>query len=121
MSGETLPDIPFTVIRGRGPHGLALHLWMRDRGLSGYRLVDAADDWLPLYGPSRPMQATGHLRSPRELDFTLGHPERSMAAFVDEDGSRPLGNVYSLGDAASETFNRRTPRGTGHLVRSPTQ
>jgi hypothetical protein len=44
--------------------------------VSGYRLVDAADDWLPLYGPNGPMQAVGELRSPRELDFSLGRPAR---------------------------------------------
>ena len=108
MHDDMLPAVPLTVIGGRGPHGLALHLWMRDRGLNGYRLVDAADDWLPLYGPSGPMQAAGHLRSPRELDFTLGRPEREMAAFVDEDGSKPLANVYSLHEAADEAFNLST-------------
>ncbi|CAA9553381.1 MAG: hypothetical protein AVDCRST_MAG86-10 [uncultured Truepera sp.] len=102
---EPLRDVPLTVVGGRGPHGLALHLWLQDRGLSGYRLVDAADDWLPLYGPDGPMQAVGELRSPRELDFSLGCAEREMARFVDEDGSRPLANVYSLQDAACETFN----------------
>lgn len=105
---EPLSDVPLTVIGGRGPHGLALHLWLQDRGLSGYRLVDAADDWLPLYGPEGPMQAVGELRSPRELDFSLGRPEREMAGFVDADGSRPLANVYSLKDAACESFNLST-------------
>lgn len=50
-----MDSVPLTVVGGRGPHGLALHLWLQDRGVTGYRLVDAADDWLPLYGPSGPM------------------------------------------------------------------
>lgn len=100
--------VPLTVIGGRGPHGLALHLWLQDRGLSGYRLVDAAADWLPLYGPNGPMQAVGELRSPRELDFSLGCQERGMASFTDEDGTRPLAGVYSLQDAACESFNLST-------------
>ena len=108
MSAAPLSDVPLTVIGGRGPHGLALHLWLQDRGLSGYRLVDAADDWLPLYGPNGPMQAVGELRSPRELDFSLGCAERGMAHFTDEDGSQPLANVYSLQDAACEMFNLST-------------
>ena len=107
MSAAPLSDVPLTVVGGRGPHGLALHLWLQDRGLSGYRLVDAAD-WLPLYGPAGPMQAVGELRSPRELDFSLGCAARRMTSFVDEDGSRPLANVYSLSDAACETFNLAT-------------
>lgn len=45
------------------------------------------------------------MRSPRELDFSLGSAARAMGAFVDDDGSRPLANVYSLEDAARETFN----------------
>jgi len=100
--------IPLTVVGGRGPHGLALHLWLQDRGVTGYRLVDAADDWLPLYGLAGPMQAVGELRSPRELDFSFGRPERGMTEFIDEDGSRPLAGVYSLADAACETFNLST-------------
>lgn len=105
----TPPDVPLTVVGGRGPHGLALHLWLRDRGLNeGYALVDAADDWLPLYGPNGPMQAVGELRSPRELDFALGCEDRAMTRFTDSDGSRPLENVYSLKDAACETFNLST-------------
>ena len=101
--------IPLTVVGGRGPHGLALHLWLRDRGVTGgYCLVDRADDWLPLYGPSGPMQATGELRSPRDLDFSLGCDDRAMTRFVDEDGSSPLANVYSLQDAACERFNLST-------------
>lgn len=108
MGARSLDDVPLTVIGGRGPHGLALHLWMQGRGLEGYVLVDAADDWLPLYGPDGPMQAVGELRSPRELDFSLGCAARAMTKFVDEDGSRPLANVYSLQDAACESFNLST-------------
>jgi NAD(P)-dependent dehydrogenase (short-subunit alcohol dehydrogenase family) len=108
MSAAPLSDVPLTVIGGRGPHGLTLHLWLQDRDLTGYRLVDAADDWLLLYGPSGPMQAVGELRSPRELDFSLGCAERGMAHFTDEDGSQPLAGVYSLQDAACETFNLST-------------
>lgn len=81
---------------------------MQDRGLGGYRLVDPAPDWLPLYGPNGPMQATGHLRSPRELDFSLGNPHRAMAHFRDQDGSYPHAGVYSLQEAADETFNLTT-------------
>lgn len=104
-----MPDsIPLTVIGGRGPHGLALHLALQDQGINDYCLVDAAESWLPLYGPDGPMQAVGELRSPRELDFSLGCPERAMTQFIDDDGSRPLENVYSLRDAASETFNLTT-------------
>jgi len=41
-----LEHVPITLIGGRGPHGLALHLWMRDRGLEGaYALVDPAPTW----------------------------------------------------------------------------
>lgn len=105
MHPEPLSDVPLTVIGGRGPHGLALHLWLQDRGVKGYRLVDAAPDWLPLYGPDGPMQAVGYLRSPLELDFSLGVPERGMGAFRDEDGGFPLRDVYRLEDAASEAFN----------------
>lgn len=101
-------DIPMTVIGGRGPHGLALHLLMQERGLNDYALVDPATHWLPLYGPQGPMQATGFLRSPRELDFSLGQPQREMRAFVDEDGSRPLANVYSLKEATCDRFNEST-------------
>jgi hypothetical protein len=103
-----MADIPLTVIGGRGPHGLSLHLWMQERGLSGYKLVDAAPHWLPLYGPDGPMKAVGHLRSPRELDFSLGNTSRSMCHFKDDDGSKPLANVYSLNDAENDTFNEST-------------
>ena len=101
-------DIPITVIGGRGPHGLALHLLMQERGLNDYVLVDPATHWLPLYGPQGPMQATGFLRSPCELDFSLGQPQREMRAFIDEDGSRPLANVYSLKEATCNHFNEST-------------
>lgn len=90
-------DVPLTVVGGRGPPGLALHLWLQDRGVGeGYALVDAADDWPPLYGPGGPMQAVGRLRSPRELDFSLGREGRAMTRFTEADGSRPLEHVYSL-------------------------
>jgi hypothetical protein len=105
--GQVMADIPITVIGGRGPHGLALHLWMKDRGLSGYRLVDPAPHWLSLYGPKGPMQAVGQLRSPRELDFSLGRRERSMVAFR-EEGSCPLVEVYSLEQARDPHFNEST-------------
>jgi Pyridine nucleotide-disulphide oxidoreductase len=101
-------DTPLTVIGGRGPHGLALHLWMQERGLDDYTLIDAAPDWLSLYGPNGPMKAVGYLRSPRELDFSLGNPARSMAHFKDEGESSPLANVYSLKDADNDTFNETT-------------
>ena len=100
-------DIPLTVVGGRGPHGLALHLLMQDRGLTGYVLVDLAPHWLPLYGPSGPMQATGFLRSPRELDFSLGCEARRMTRFREGD-TFPLANVYSLKDAACDHFNEHT-------------
>jgi hypothetical protein len=89
---------------------------MQERGLTGYKLVDAAPHWLPLYGPDGPMKAVGYLRSPKELDFSLGNDSRAMSHFTDEDGSRPLANVYSLNDADDDTFNEstteanRTPR-----------
>lgn len=102
-----MADIPITVVGGRGPHGLAFHLWMRDRGLSGYALVDPAPHWLPLYGPEGPMQAVGHLRSPRELDFSLGQCERSMVAFC-EEGRYPLAEVYSLEQAKDPHINEAT-------------
>lgn len=110
-------DVPITLIGGRGPHGLAFHLWMRDRGYADadYRLVDPAPHWLPLYGPDGPMQAVEHLRSPRELDFSLGRPERQMTRFVDDDGTRPLANVYSLNDV--EQFERNEQ--TSEAVRAP--
>lgn len=100
-------DIPIAVIGGRGPHGLALHLWMQDRGLTGYRLIDPAPHWLALYGPEGPMQAVEHLRSPRELDFSLSRPERAMGAYC-EDGNYPLAGVYSLDDAQDPAFNSAT-------------
>ncbi|MGL4608852.1 MAG: FAD-dependent oxidoreductase [Trueperaceae bacterium] len=103
-----MADIPLTVIGGRGPHGLALHLWMQERGLTGYKLVDAAPHWLPLYGPDGPMKAVGYLRSPKELDFSLGNLSRAMSHFQDDDGSSPLENVYSLNDAVNDTFNKST-------------
>lgn len=103
-----MAEIPLTVIGGHGPHGLALHLWMQERGLTGYKLVDAAPHWLPLYGPDGPMKAVGHLRSPRELDFSLGNPSRAMSHFQNEDGSSPLANVYSLNDAENDAFNEST-------------
>lgn len=101
-------SVPITVVGGRGPHGLALHLLMQARGLGGYALVDPAPHWLPLYGPQGPLQATGFLRSPRELDFRFGCRERAMTRFVAEDGNRPLANVYSLKDAADDDFNEST-------------
>ncbi|MAZ53605.1 MAG: hypothetical protein CMO31_06275 [Trueperaceae bacterium] len=81
---------------------------MQARGNGNYALVDPAPHWLPLYGPDGPMQATDFLRSPRELDFSLGQTERAMTAFVDEDGSQPLANVYSLQDASCDRFNETT-------------
>jgi len=53
---------------------------------------------LPLYSPQG-ATAVRHLRSPRELDFSLGDNQRSMANFVDSDGTRPLAGVYGLQDA----------------------
>lgn len=101
-----LPDLPITVVGGRGPHGLALHLWMRDRGLEGcYALVDPSPAWLPLYGDAGPARFTTHLRSPRELDFALGDPDRAMSAWRDADGSRPMADVYTLAEAADPHVN----------------
>lgn len=100
-------DIPLTVVGGRGPHGLALHLLLRDRGVTGYALVDPAPHWLPLYGPGGPMQATGRLRSPHELDFSFGYEARRMTRFR-EGAEFPLANVYSLKDAACDHFNEST-------------
>lgn len=112
-----LPDLPITVVGGRGPHGLALHLWMRDRGLEGcYALVDPSPRWLPTYGDGGPARFTEHLRSPRELDFALGDPARSMTTWRDVDASRPLADVYALAEAADPHVNaaigpeRRVPR-----------
>ncbi|MEM7736023.1 MAG: NAD(P)-binding domain-containing protein [Deinococcota bacterium] len=85
------------VIGGRGPHGLAAHLYLQDRGFTDYCLLDPASSWLPLYSPDG-IASVKHLRSPRELDFSLGDSRRSMANFVAEDGKRPLANVYSLQD-----------------------
>ena len=114
---QRLPDIPVTVVGGRGPHGLALHLWMRDRGLEGcYALVDPAPDWLPLYGDQGAARFTDYLRSPRELDFALGDPQRTMTSWRDRDGSRPLAQVYALSEATAPHVNaaigpeRRAPR-----------
>ena len=101
-------DYPVTVIGGRGPHGLAFHILMQDLGISNYRLVDTANDWLSLYGPQGPMQAVSHLRSPKELDFSFGKSEGSMANFQAADGSFPLRNVYSLEDAKDIDFNETT-------------
>jgi len=112
-----LPDRPITVVGGRGPHGLALHLWMRDRGLEGcYALVDPSPVWLPLYGDDGPARFTECLRSPRELDFALGDVDRSMTAWRDADGTRPMADVYALAEAADPHANaaigpaRRVPR-----------
>ncbi len=106
MPSRSLPDVPITVIGGRGPHGLALHLWMRDRGLEGtYALVDPSPAWLPLYGDDGPARFTTWLRSPRELDFALGDPARAMTAWRDADGRRPLADVYALAEAADPHAN----------------
>ncbi|CAN5843205.1 hypothetical protein BH23DEI1_BH23DEI1_21030 [soil metagenome] len=99
-------DVPITVVGGRGPHGLALHLWLADRGLAGCAaLVDPAPHWLPTYDDAGPARATVHLRSPRELDFALGDPSRSMTCWRDADGSRPLADVYCLGEAEDPHAN----------------
>lgn len=98
-------DTAIAVIGGRGPHGLALHLWMQDRGLSDYLLIDPAEDWLSLYGPNGPLKASGFIRSPRELDFSLGKPARAMINYQDESGTSPLAHVYSLSDACDTDFN----------------
>ena len=105
MSHAPLPDVPITVIGGRGPHGLALHLWMRDRGLEGsYALVDPAPAWLPLYADGGLARFTDHLRSPRELDFALGDPARAMGAWTDAGGRwrnlPPIYPIYPLGHLA---------------------
>ncbi len=98
--------VPIAVIGGRGPHGLALHLWMKDRGLEGaYALVDPAACWLPTYAPDGPMGTVRQLRSPRELDFALGDPTRAMTAWRDERGHAPLADVYGLDDAEDRSFN----------------
>lgn len=103
--------VPIAVVGGRGPHGLALHLWMKDRGLEGtYALVDPADGWLPTYAPDGPMGTVTHLRSPRELDFALGEPARAMTAWRDERDRAPLANVYGLDDAEDRAFNEREAR-----------
>lgn len=101
-------DIPLTMIGGKGAHGLALHIILQERGIHEYRLLDPANDWLSLYGPQGPMQAMGHLRSPHELDFSLGDTRRSMRVFRDTDGSQPLANVYSLSQAEDASFNEHT-------------
>ena len=98
--------VPIAVVGGRGPHGLALHLWMKDRGLEGaYALVDPAACWLPTYAPDGPMGTVRQLRSPRELDFALGDPARAMTAWRDHGGRAPLANVYGLDDAEDRAFN----------------
>lgn len=97
---------PIAIIGGRGPHGLALHLLLRDRGLEGtYTLIDDAAEWLPSYGTQGPMQHVTHLRSPNEFDFTLGDSSRSMAAWRDARGEHPLSDVYSLAMANDAHFN----------------
>lgn len=112
-----MTDTTITLIGGRGPHGLVFHLLMQDLGFTSYTLVDPEPEWLSLYGPSGPMQAVTQLRSPRELDFSLGKAARSMAQFK-EQGSFPLAQVYSLSDAEDEGFNEnsseanRAPRET---------
>lgn len=107
----TPSSVPIAVIGGRGPHGLALHLWMKDRGLEGsYALVDPAGGWLPTYAPHGPMGTVTHLRSPRELDFALGDPARAMTAWRDEIDRVPLANVYSLEDAEDRAFNELEAR-----------
>ena len=95
-----LTRVPIALIGGRGPHGLALHLLLRDLGLEGIALlIDPAPQWLPLYGASGAAHAVVHLRSPRELDFALGDPARAMGAWVDPlSGNRPLANVYGLAE-----------------------
>ena len=106
----TLEHVPITLIGGCGPHGLALHLWMRDRGLDGaYALVDPAPTWLPTYGDGGLARFTEWLRSPRELDFSLGDPERAMTAWCDADGSRPLQGVYGLDDVTDPHANAALP------------
>lgn len=97
----TLEHVPITLIGGRGPHGLALHLWMRDRGLDGaYALVDPAPTWLPTYGDGGLARFTEWLRSPRELDFSLGDPERAMTAWCDAD------SLAARGERADEDDER---------------
>ena len=91
-------DVALCVIGGRGPHGLVTHLSLQDQGFTDYCLLDPAPSWLPLYSPQG-ATAVRHLRSPRELDFSLGDNQRSMANFVDSDGTRPLAGVYGLQDA----------------------
>ncbi len=104
----TRTSVPIAVVGGRGPHGLALHLWMKDRGLEGaYALIDPASEWLPTFGPDGPMPTVERLRSPRELDFALGDPARSMTAWRDADDRAPLANVYGLDDAERRAFNER--------------
>ena len=101
-------DVAVAVIGGRGPHGLAWHLLMRDLGLDGtYALIDPAGEWLPSYGPDGPMQHTEFLRSPHEFDFSLGSPSRSMRTWRDEHGRTPLAGVYSLAQAEDAAFNER--------------
>ena len=104
----TRTSVPIAVVGGRGPHGLALHLLMKDRGLEGaYALVDPADDWLPTYAPGGPMRTVEKLRSPREFDFSLGDPTRAMTVWRDADGGTPLANVYGLDDAEDRAFDER--------------
>jgi hypothetical protein len=110
--GVVIPNhhVPITVIGGRGPHGLAAHLWMRDRDIEGAcALVDPAPDWLPLYDDAGPGRFTEHLRSPFELDFALGDPSRSMRAWREPDGQRPLANVYGFADVADAHANASVP------------
>lgn len=115
-------EVPLVVIGGRGPHGLAWHLLMRDRGLEGsYALVDHAKEWLPSYGSRGPMQHTEFLRSPHEFDFALGAPSRSMHQWRDGQGQAPLANVYTLAQAEDAAFNEhdssdvnRAPRKAFH-------
>jgi cation diffusion facilitator CzcD-associated flavoprotein CzcO len=53
------------------------------------------------------MQAVTHLRSPKELDFSLGRCGRSLARYA-EGGAYPLANVYSLEQAQDRRFNEST-------------
>lgn len=98
------------VIGGRGPHGLALHLLLSDLGLAEEALlIDPAASWLPLYSASGAAHAAEHLRSPRELDFALGDPSRSMVRWFDAaSGTTPLAGVYSIEEA-------RDPRAMGEV------
>ena len=71
--------------------------------------MDGSPHWLPTYRDDGPARATRHLRSPRELDFSLGDPARAMTAWRAAGGERPLADVYGLDDVDDPHANASVP------------